>query len=332
MFNKLSFIPTDGLYPVRFALDDFDSQYIIETKAKSRELTKEDSLWQAIKNNEIKKIILDGSPNLEYKMEDLIEQTKRIKGFDAFNVHGGTTDSDMKSYISSVVAIGDGVGLSQSEEGDAELPYLKDNELFPYKRFFMFTLLKRIPIWLVTEDEFKSKSHVEDKNSTEYLGCYVSLSSENNNLPLIYLCPERIMKAAEMQKMAPKILYAIVLIHELAHAIMDPTNNLNDFGTLSKVGQQPIKSEADNFMEESLANMITLQYFDAVKGRIDNDDYSVVKEFMKLQPPAYKFGIAQHEHINTDWKDWRNNKSTIKFWAEWGAKVVPHMDELKNLK
>ena len=71
MFNKLSFIPTDGLYPVRFALDDFDSQYIIETKTKSRELTKEDSLWQAIKNNEIKKIILDGSPNLEYKMEDL---------------------------------------------------------------------------------------------------------------------------------------------------------------------------------------------------------------------------------------------------------------------
>ena len=65
-------------------------------------------------------------------------------------------------------------------------------------------------------------------------------------------------------------------------------------------------------MEESLANMITLKLFNRYP-----DDFKSVKEFIKDQPPFYKFGIHQYE-AGVDWKKWReSDKQSSQKLEEW---------------
>ena len=113
---------------------------------------------------------------------------------------------------------------------------------------------------------------------------------------------------------------------------MDPTN-IFEYGTLKpKVSEQKLVSDADVFMEESLANMITLQYFDAAKDIIDENDFEQVKSFMEIQPEAYKFGIEQFQKLHTDWREWRNNKSSMKFWMYFYSKLPTRGKYLEKLK
>lgn len=338
MYNKLSFIPMESNYPLNMSIEDFEN--IASSGLEKEIITSGDTL--------VTQLVLNmmfgwNKYNGTYcKMEDIIERTKECKCFDLNVVHGDTNDKIALQYafqyVCRIIAIGDGIGISSM----AEKEDLENKESFdcnswplPYDNFYMFSLLKQIPIWLVEECQMPAPP-IGNDYSTELLGCYFSSHEWNNDYPVIFICPKRIEEAINSLKYKPglenistTVLFAKVLVHELAHAIMDQTNKLDGRGFLVKYGQQQKKSEADLFMEESLANMITLQYFAAVKDKIDNDDYAIVKEIMNHQPNAYRFGIAQYEQIHTNWTLWRNNKSNIKFWVEWGTLISPMKENLK---
>lgn len=65
-------------------------------------------------------------------------------------------------------------------------------------------------------------------------------------------------------------------------------------------------------MENSLANMITLQYFEKL-GQPDVVRYGEVREFIELQSLPYKFGLDQYDILKPDWRPWREAKRNTKF-------------------
>ena len=246
-------------------------------------------------------IKLEEKIRAELKIEDLREVKDII-------------DFETLLYMYCIIARGDIAGLSNiSEATDKKIDY---NTFSDYN--WMLTLMKRISLLLV-DPQNMPESPIKGEYPTESLGCYFSLGQFNYPQPAIFLCPERIEEAARNKNIDKKVLYSKVLIHELAHAIMDPTNIFEN-GTLKpKVSEQKLVSDADVFMEESLANMITLQYFEAAKSIIGENDFERVKSFMEKQPEAYKFGITQYEKLHTDWREWRNNKSQMAFWNYWAG-------------
>lgn len=107
-----------------------------------------------------------------------------------------------------------------------------------------------------------------------------------------------------------KVLFTKVLVHELAHAIMD--KYLDEQNEKNK-NNWP-NSKETWAMEESLANMITLQCFK----EFAPDDYPYVLNYIdQRQSALYQFGIWQ-EQIGANWKKWRDNSkqgtSQIKEW------------------
>jgi hypothetical protein len=159
------------------------------------------------------------------------------------------------------------------------------------------------------------------------LGYYTRGDEDSIEGPLIALCPENIEKAANelksngICKCDIKTIYGIVLIHEYAHALMDLYKRYS-----FKIEEErvPVEEKANinkNWpkgthepvaMEESLANMITLKLFNRYP-----DDFKSVKEFIKDQPPFYKFGIHQYE-AGVDWKKWRkSDKQSSQKLEEW---------------
>lgn len=219
-------------------------------------------------------------------------------------------------YIYGIIAVGDRNGYGNIEQVAKVI--LKDE---PSTDYWMFSLARLIHVYLKEPKEMP-KPPISGEYPTELLGCYFS-SQENSPVPVIYLCPEKIEEAARNKNIDKKVLYAKVLIHELAHAIMDPTNELEGKNLKSKKDiESKTKSDADVFMEESLANMITLQYFEAAKSIIGKNDFERVKSFMEKQPEAYKFGITQYEKLHTDWRKWRKNKSQMAFWNYWAIEIV----------
>lgn len=246
------------------------------------------------------------------KLEEKIRTELKIE-----HLRGVKDNIDFETllYMYCIIARGDIARLSNiSEEKDKEIDY---NTYSDYN--WMLTLMKRISILLV-DSKNMPESPIKGEYPTESLGCYFSVGQFNYPQPAIFLCPEKIEEAARNENIDKKVLYAKVLIHELAHAIMDPTNELLNNGILKqKVFGQILGSDADVFMEESLANMITLQYFEAAKSRIGENDFERVKSFMEKQPEAYKFGITQYEKLHTNWREWRNNKSQMAFWNYWAG-------------
>jgi hypothetical protein len=146
----------------------------------------------------------------------------------------------------------------------------------------------------------------------EYLGYYDSYNAE------IVLCPERISKRADKllrqnRHITTRELYVVVLVNALAHALMDPTK------AEGKSNQyQPLITTINKFterevlMENSLANMITLQYFDKL-GKPEVVRYGEVREFIELQSLPYKFGLDQYDILKPDWRPWREAKRNTKF-------------------
>lgn len=195
----------------------------------------------------------------------------------------------------------------------------------------IYCLSKSIPIYLVEPNEFKNmtkridyefKEYDSQKPSTEMLGLYVSKG--RHNIKEIYLCPENILKCTSNNDKLMQIV-AKVIVHELAHAYMDQREKYI-----------PI-DEFYSWIEESMANNITLQYFESYydnwhhkrRCNCDNEILShssspktnYVFEFIMKQPPNYKLGLYlyharfRHEHF------WYNNKKETqkksKAKAEW---------------
>lgn len=147
--------------------------------------------------------------------------------------------------------------------------------------------------------------------SMEYLGYYDSYNSE------IVLCPERISETPEVllkhnRHITSRELYVVVLVHSLAHALMDPTKAEGKSAHFQPIITTNGFSEREVLLEESLANMITLQYFDKL-GKPAVVRYGEVREFIELQSLPYCFGLDQYDILKPDWHAWSKAKRTTKF-------------------
>lgn len=166
-----------------------------------------------------------------------------------------------------------------------------------------------IPVFLV-DDAWMNK-HREGAMGTERLGFYDSQSLILGvKRPVIGLCPERIIESAALDGPLTdnQITWLVgkVLIHELAHALMDePTELHRD------------KPEFYRYMEESMANVITIEAFEALDGahrhRGDPADIlscpgtsasSYVRKFISTQPPEYRLAIALCDNRLGRWRRW----------------------------
>ena len=119
------------------------------------------------------------------------------------------------------------------------------------------------------------------------------------------------IKNSSVDPLSFKILFTKVLVHELAHAIMD--KYLDEQNEKTKNDNWP-NSKETLAIEESLANMITLQCFK----EFAPDDYPYVLNYIdQRQSALYQFGIWQ-EQIGANWEKWRDNSkqgtSQIKDW------------------
>jgi hypothetical protein len=175
-----------------------------------------------------------------------------------------------------------------------------------------------------------------DEPPTKWLGFYIhSYRILDTETPIIGLCPERIMKCAHNNEDL-MILIAKVLIHELAHARMKPHTS---------VGYSPI-DEFYKWMEEPMANLITLNYFKNYVDHINNRDvkfaslkpivypFDFVEKFISNQPPNYRLGLDLFKHKVGDWRIWRDRKIDIKIkhkekdaWLKYVEPNVGRIDE-----
>ena len=174
--------------------------------------------------------------------------------------------------------------------------------------------LKSIKLRVVPEDNMINPFNKADF-SMEYFGYYDSYNSE------IVLCQERISKApAKLKKhhcnITSRELYVVVLVHALAHALMDPTKSEEkSYAYQPIITTQNGFSEREVLMEESLANMMTLQFF-AKLGKPEVVRYGEVREFIGIQPLPYRYGLDQFDILKPDWRLWREAKRTTKFIKE----------------
>ena len=206
-------------------------------------------------------------------------------------------------YTCRIIAAGERDGASNLPD---EKPCIEDFDKNSY-RYWMWALAQQMPIWMVKPEEMPKQKN----NGTyppEWFGYY------DSNGPRICLCSQRIKAAIKpLQKKGihidEKLLYAYVIIHLLAHAVMDASNRLDDDGKLYKYEnkcQRVLTDDADILMEESIANMIALSYFASFMAEAIAPDakmaFDTVKEYMSIQPMPYKFGLTQFYLLLPDWR------------------------------
>lgn len=298
------------------SLDDFENIDLEPIEPKRTIIRDEHEIAHLVSVHQL----LNGSLS-EEQAEELLKNLKEYhhEGYLNLGYHKNLhnhVDYDTIFYICRIIAAGDRVGISNLPD---EKPCIEDFDKGSY-RYWMWTLAQQMPIWIVKPNEML----LQDNNGEyppEWFGYY------NSNGPEIFLCPQRIKEAIEpLQERGihidEKLLYAYAIIHMLAHALMDVTNRLHADGVLYKFENkcQFIEDEADILMEESLANMITLWYFESFwKEAIAPNAkvaFDTVREYMFIQPMPYRFGLAQFNLLQPDWRIWREHKRSLKIYLE----------------
>ncbi|MFC2176124.1 hypothetical protein ACFLR1_04055 [Bacteroidota bacterium] len=191
------------------------------------------------------------------------------------------------------------------ENNPCRLPYFRD--LLVYIPFFLlndYSMPQPEIILPLGIDHQNSNVTIRVRNvPTELLGFYSRIIlGYGRPTPAIYLSPEAIMHVANNGLM-PEVLFAKVVIHELAHAYLD---NLDNDGYGSH----------DDFylwMEESLANYLTLLAMDLHSKKMGNTNcINQTREFIRTQPANYAFAAELYTHEFTGvFGQWRENKHVI---------------------
>lgn len=171
-------------------------------------------------------------------------------------------------------------------------------------------------LWKEIKDDDKDKYIPQGK----VLGYYTRKEKGIEESPLIVLCPENIEKSSG--PISVDNLYALVLVHELSHAILDRYYEYKLYNSIYenwnieeiKVGQCWPYSLYSKAMEESLANMMALMWIMSYNN-LPLFDQSL-KFISNQQPAIYQFGISQYL-ANVDWKKWRNSPKNMKSLEEW---------------
>ena len=277
----------------------------------------------------------------EKELEQLLDNIKNnhneeLLNFSYFNglPKDKRIDYDIVFYIFTILAIGEKVGLSKLPD---EVPNGDSVTKVSYN-YFIISLARKILFGIADENKMLASGMTEVYPSIGYFGYYNSID------PSIVLCPKRIDAAVETlqnkegvlkglsnKEEARKVLYAIVIIYLLAQAILDSTNQLSSdsksgypypSGQLCKKEEngkqlyEKIEPESYLLMEKSLANMLTLNYFDEYSKRFKKCDFNEVREFFSIQLDAYKFGLVQYDYLKPDWRLWRACKKNLKIFCE----------------
>lgn len=168
------------------------------------------------------------------------------------------------------------------------------DQQIPWSRIYPTTIteiMNEVPVFLVDE------STQRESQDSDILGFYChECKILNASRPVIGLCMERI-RAHSTSEEELKMLTTKVLIHEYAHALMAKAPG-------SDCSQ---RDPFYRYMEEPLANMITLQYF----SHSDQQAFSYARTFMDGQPDEYKLGANLYDAGIHQWWLWRNRKEQI---------------------
>lgn len=175
-------------------------------------------------------------------------------------------------------------------------------ELFQY-------LIQEIPVFLLSRQSmprFETIIKFDGKMpSTEILGFYRhSGKILGVEKPIIGICPEKI---AEHTTSVTEYVFLLakVIVHEFAHAKLASNQRL----------YSP-KDEFYEWMEESMANLITLEFFRDYKNKnFTNAAYSdkadafdFVLDFVKKQPPNYRMAADFFSNNIWCWFYWMSRK------------------------
>lgn len=203
--------------------------------------------------------------------------------------------------------------------------------------------IEKLSIRFEKENEMPQNSNAETI-SMEYLGYY------DSEVCQIILCPERIKNAPTVLKkkgvhVTSQALYGMVFIHALSHAVLDRTNKIDKEGNLvryddkyQKIDPNFVSKEEEKqqvmlyrFMEESVATIMTLNYY--YKKKTSTDQYDVLREWLFYQPQEYESGLEQFDMLNNGsdlienyCAAWRERKKALKIYCS-GQK-----NELSDLK
>lgn len=168
------------------------------------------------------------------------------------------------------------------------------DQQIPWSRIYPTTIteiMNEVPVLLVNE------LTQEESQDSDILGFYChECKILNASRPVIGLCMERI-RAHSKSEEELKMLTTKVLIHEYSHALMAKAPG-------SDCSQ---RDPFYRYMEEPLANMITLQYF----SHSDQQAFSYARTFMESQPDEYKLGANLYDAGIHQWWLWRNRKEQI---------------------
>ena len=201
--------------------------------------------------------------------------------------------------------------------------------------------IKKLSIRFEKETKMPQNSNAENI-SMEYLGYY------NSEACQIILCPDRIRKTSELLKekkvnTTSHALYGMVFIHALSHALLDRTNKIDKEGNLvryddkyQKIDPNFVSNEEEKqhvifaqFMEESVATIMTLYYF----LKVNTQQYKVLREWLLYQPQEYEFGLELFDMLENGsdlienyCEAWRGRKKALKIYCS-GKK-----NELSDLK
>lgn len=194
-------------------------------------------------------------------------------------------------------------------------------------------IMNKIPILLV---DIKTQ---EEHGQGDLLGFYMSKCTILGfvGIPVIGLCVEKIMSQVKNNNELI-ILIAKVLIHEFAHALMDSPENKIDRSC-----------EFYKWMEEPMANVITLTYFrnfeyqlNTVKKEIAHikplpNVIKYVRKFIANQPHNYKLGLDLFDNGITDWKTWREYKKEGRrmepefFWHKYTEETIKNKEKINRI-
>ncbi len=177
-------------------------------------------------------------------------------------------------------------------------------------------LASEIPIFLLSAKGMDKTDRVGASSSMDFWGFYChELPIGTSRKPAIGLCLERMIGSCKTEEELT-ILFAKVLIHELAHAKM----------TMHPGADYGPPDEFYAWMEEPMANLIVLETFDCYQrchqhsaSRRDSappfstiaSPLAQVRLFMEMQPDNYRLGIDLFDTglRKAWWNIWRRYKS-----------------------
>lgn len=149
-------------------------------------------------------------------------------------------------------------------------------------------------------------SYVKEIDTT-ILGCYYA------NPGVIFIWIDRVFEFENEKCHNWRLLFQMVLLHELIHALLDCADRNNNGVLLND-------SKERSDLEESLDNLLVLKCYE----NSDEQDFEYIKEFIKSQPREYRKAIdLYNQSVNLDWED-KDFVSIIRTLLN--AKVQPKQD------